>query len=166
MPTTPVYAFSRDAGNNRLVLLLLGIGFAALIAAVVAVVVVQRQAERDAYWVEHTLDVEASLNRFVRHAERVETARRGIIIAPQEKNFYQIAEKAISDAEREMVHLGTLVADNPEQVRSVAGLRQAFASYAKRARTTEAEARLGLVKIGALDAEAAVQSIRYIRRYS
>ena len=57
MPTTPTYAFSRDAGNNRLILLLLAIGFAAVAAAVAAVVIVQRQAERDAYWVEHTLDV-------------------------------------------------------------------------------------------------------------
>lgn len=166
MPTTPVYAFSRDAGNNRLILLLLGIGFAALIAAVVAVVVVQRQAERDAYWVEHTLDVEASLNRFVRHAERVETARRGMIIAPREQSFYQIADSAISQAEREMAQLNRLVADNPVQIRSVTGLSKAFEAYANRARTTAAEAKLGIVKVASLDADTATQSIRFIRSFS
>ncbi|MBF9152664.1 sensor histidine kinase [Novosphingobium jiangmenense] len=166
MPTTPTYAFSRDAGNNRLILLLLSIGFAAVVAAVVAVVVVQKQAERDAYWVEHTLDVEAALNRFVRHAERTETARRGIIIAPTETNFVAIAEKAIADASRELAGLETLVRDNPSQVRSVEGLRLAFDGYARQARTTEAEAKLGILKVGSLDSDATVSAIRHIRTYA
>ena len=166
MPTTPTYAFSRDAGNNRLILLLLAIGFAAVIAAVVAVVVVQRQAERDAYWVEHTLDVEAALNRFVRHAERTETARRGIIIAPKEGNFVTIAERASGDAHRELVGLETLVRDNPSQVRSVEGLRLAFDKYARQARTTEAEAKLGILKVTSLDSDATVGAIRHIRTYA
>lgn len=166
MPTTPTYAFSHDARNNRLILLLLAIGFAAVVAAVAAVVIVQRQAERDAYWVEHTLDVEASLNRFVRHAERTETARRGIIIAPTETNFITIAEKAIADASNELTTLETLVKDNSAQVQSVAGLRKAFDGYAVQARTTEAEAKLGILKVDSLDSDSTVAAIRHIRTYA
>lgn len=163
MPTTPTYAFSRDAGNNRLILLLLAIGFAAVVAAVVAVIFVQKEAERDAYWVEHTLDVEAAVNRFVRHAERTETARRGLIIAPAEKSFAEIAEKATADAERELLVLDGLVADNPAQVQSVATLRQTFSEYARQARLTQGEARLGILKTSEFKDDSAVAAIRRIR---
>lgn len=144
-------------------LLLLAIGFAAVIAAVAAIVVVQRQAERDAYWVEHTLDVEASLNRFVRHAERIETARRGIIIAPSERNFVKIAEAAINDAQGDLGRLEQLVEDNPAQVRSVAALRQAFDGYANRTRLTEISAARGDLNIATLDGDSTVGVIRRIR---
>lgn len=161
----PTYAFSRDAGNNRLILLLLAIGFAAVVAAVVAVVFVQQQAERDAYWVEHTLDVEGSINRFVRHAERTETARRGIVIAPAESSFKAIAQKAIVDADRELIALEALVQDNSSQIQSVEGLRRIFDEYARQVRTTEAEAELGLIRKGSLEDDATVIAIRNIRKY-
>lgn len=165
MPNTPTYAFSRDAGNNRLILLLLAIGFAAVVAAVVAVFIVQRQAETDSYWVEHTLDVEASLNRFVRHAERTETARRGIIISPAERNFTTIAENAITEANRELSTLEGLVRDNPVQVHSVEGLRKIFDEYTVLTRTTEVEAKLGITRKGILDQDPTVSAIRGIREY-
>lgn len=166
MPTTPTYAFARSASSNRLVLLLLAIGFAAMLAAITAVVVVQRQSDRDAFWVNHTLDVEASINRFVRHAERAETARRGIIIEPGERDFAAIANTALTQGRAELASLATLVQDNAAQRESVAGLRQAFEYYASLNSNTERQARQGKLKVEQFNLDGTVGAIRAVRALS
>lgn len=163
MPTTPTFAFSRSAKTNRLVLGLLGIGFAALFAAIIAVVVVQQQVEEDTFWVEHTLDVETSLNKFIRHTERAETARRGVLLAPRTAPFAELARQGLADASGELNSLDQRLRDNGEQIAALAKMRVKLEKYDALARASMDDARRGTVQTDDLNTSPTVLLLREIR---
>ena len=114
MPTSPTYAFGRDARTNRLIMGLLVLGFAALIAAAISAVLVQRQIQTDSALVVHTLEVETAINAFARTSERAETARRGALIS-DDASFPTIFHAAVAEAQSQLGRLVVLTQDNAAQ---------------------------------------------------
>jgi hypothetical protein len=70
-----ISSLGRDTRASRLIIILLTVGFAALLAAAATAFYVQRQNEGDARMVAHTLAVEANLSAYASALERMETAR-------------------------------------------------------------------------------------------
>ena len=163
MPATPTFAFSRSAKTNRLVLVLLSVGFAALFAAIIAVVMVQQQVEEDTFWVEHTLDVETSLNKFIRHAERTETARRGVLLTRGASSFVKIAERGIADTRAELEILEARLRDNPRQIAALGILREKLDRYEALVRRSMDDARRGKIVREDLNTDPTVVLMREIR---
>lgn len=164
MPNTPTYAFGRDARTNRIVLSLLGLGFVALIAAAVAALFVQRQIEHDAAMVEHTFDVETSVNRFAKVLERTETARRGALLSP-DPIFPSIFRSSGDQAAREMEKVKRLTDDNPgQQVRAamVASLLAEYRTHAEYSLTTLGQERAAV--IAGFNSDRGVRAVRAIRQ--
>jgi CHASE3 domain sensor protein len=86
-------SLGRDSRASRLIISLLVLGFAALLAAAAVAFYVQRQNEVDAQQVVHTLAVEAALGGYASAVERMETARRGLILT-QNPEFSTIMAEA------------------------------------------------------------------------
>ena len=78
MKTNNIASLGGDTRASRVIIALLGVGFAALLVAAGAVFWIQRQNEASAALVTHTLAVEASLGGFASASEGKETARRGL----------------------------------------------------------------------------------------
>lgn len=163
MPATPTFAFSRSAKTNRLVLALLGLGFAALFFAIIGVVIVQQQVEEDTFWVEHTLDVETSLNKFIRKAERTETARRGVLLSPRTTSFITIARQGLTETRAELASLDDRLRDNAAQTAALARIRAKVDAYEKLLNSTIADARRGVFQRDDLSDDPTVLLIREIR---
>lgn len=128
MPTSPNFSFGRDARANRLILVLLTLGFAALIAAAISAFLVQRQIQHDSEMIEHTLEVESTINVFARIVERAETARRGVLLNP-EGDFIQVFRAATEDARTQLGLLENKTADNPSQRARTAAIGRMLAEY-------------------------------------
>src|SRR6476659_9924775 len=75
-------AWMTEITRNRSVLTLLGVGALLLAVAVIASVASLKTLTANNAEVEHTLRVQSSLNRLVSYNERIETARRGFLLAP------------------------------------------------------------------------------------
>jgi signal transduction histidine kinase len=164
MPNTPTYAFGRDARSNRVVLALLGLGFVALIAAGIAAILVQRQIEHDAAMVEHTFDVETSVNRFAKVLERTETARRGALLSP-DPIFPAIYRASGDQAAREMEKVRRLTEDNPSQqarAARIAALLAEYRSHAEYSLTTLGADHSAV--IAGFNTDRGVRAVRAIRR--
>ena len=121
-------SLGRDVRTNRLIILLLSVGFAALLAAAVAAFWVQRQNEDDGQMVAHTLAVEAGLGSFASANERMETARRGLLLTGNPA-FSKLLGESGRAARRQLSDLERLVADNSEQRRRVARLGMLLDAY-------------------------------------
>ncbi len=108
---------------NRLVTLLLAAGAVLLALAVIAATLSARRIAEDTRWVEHTLEVRASIYTVGNFAEQVETARRGFFIAGDPR----FAE-GVHDAHRQMrqalARLEKLARDNPAQLHRVEEIRR------------------------------------------
>ena len=115
-------SLGRNARTSRLIIFLLALGFAAVLAAGVTAFYVQRQNETDARQVAHTLAVEANLGSYANAMERLETARRGLILT-QNPAFSQVMDEAEREARSQLASLAALIADNAEQRARVAELR-------------------------------------------
>ncbi|WP_338424225.1 sensor histidine kinase [Sphingopyxis kveilinensis] len=85
--------------------------------------------------VAHTLAVQANLGAFASATERVETARRGLILT-QNPQFATIMEEAEAQSLSQLSTLEKLVSDNPEQRARVTQLRRHLASYNRHHRAT------------------------------
>ncbi|TZG27511.1 sensor histidine kinase [Sphingomonas montanisoli] len=120
---------------TRRLLGLLSLGFLALIGAAVAVAWLQGQNEENADWVQHTLSVEAQIADFARGIERIETARRGVLLTGQPE-FAEIMTEAFKATRTSLDRLDGLTRDNPIQRPRTAQLVQLLADY----RQTEHEA--------------------------
>jgi signal transduction histidine kinase len=101
--------------GNRPVLTLLVLSAALLIVAITAVFLATRALSASNERVEHTLRVEATINQLVALNERIETARRGYLIAP-DPSFVEILQAAQSDLKNRIEEVETLIDDNPRQV--------------------------------------------------
>jgi signal transduction histidine kinase len=135
MESARISALGRDTRASRLIILLLSIGFAALLAAAVAAFYVQRQNETDAQMVAHTLAVEAGLGAFASATERMETARRGLILT-QNRAFAKIMDEAEARSRGHLDAIDRLISDNPEQQIRVRTLRGHLDAYAEHYRKT------------------------------
>ncbi|RVT89761.1 sensor histidine kinase [Sphingomonas crocodyli] len=93
---------------------LLTIGFLALLGAAAAVAWLQSQNEDNANWVQHTLSVEAQISDFASGLERIETARRGILLTGQPE-FGKIMAESLATTRASLKRLVELTIDNPAQ---------------------------------------------------
>lgn len=128
MQSDRIGALGRSARTSRIIVVLLAIGFAALLAAAGAAYWVQKQNEADAEWVTHTLAVEASLNAYASANERLETARRGLLLTDNAA-FTRVMEDAENDVRTVKRQLDVLIADNPEQIARAVQLDSLFETY-------------------------------------
>jgi len=135
MESTKMAALGRDARSSRLIVVLLLLAFAALLAAAAATFWVQRQNEASAKLVAHTLAVEASLGGFASANERMETARRGLLLSGNAE-FASLVEEAQAVARLRASELADLIKDNPRQRDRVRQLRAMFDGYVRHYRST------------------------------
>ncbi|WP_447756185.1 sensor histidine kinase [Sphingopyxis fribergensis] len=135
MESTKMAAFGRDARSSRLIIVMLSLGFAALLAAAAATFWIQRQNEASAKLVAHTLAVEASLGGFASANERMETARRGLLLTGN-MEFAGLVEETQKVALSRAAELAALIADNPRQRERVARLRTMLDGYTRHYKQT------------------------------
>jgi signal transduction histidine kinase len=107
---------------TRRVLALVAIGFLALIAAGIATAWLQTRSQDMGDWVEHTLTVQARLSDFASANERVETARRGVLLGGGD-DFRQRMVAAGNEARAALEKVMQETADNPVQQRRATELR-------------------------------------------
>ena len=123
MPELGVNAKDRyDNRGRKLVILLLALGAFLLIVAVVAATRTMFSITNDTDAVEHTLEAQKAISQLTARAERIETARRGFLIQPDE-SFRTIIGKASSDFDTIQANLGEIIADNPVQQQPLARVR-------------------------------------------
>jgi signal transduction histidine kinase len=101
--------------GNRPVLWLLALSGGLLIVAIAAAVLALSALTHTSERVEHSLRVLASLNRLITYNERIETARRGYLIAPQAA-FVKTVQRAQKDFDGALTDVVNLVDDNPGQI--------------------------------------------------
>lgn len=135
MESTRIAALGKDAKASRLIITLLSIAFAALLAAAAATFWIQRQSEANSRLVAHTLAVEATLAEFASANERLETARRGLLLT-QNPEFAEISESAQVIALEHAEELDSRIADNPAQRKRASHLRELLGEYSKHYRAT------------------------------
>jgi len=135
MNSAKISALGKDHRASRLILVMLAIGFAALLAAAAASFWIQRQNEADSGLVAHTLSVEASLNGFASANERMETARRGLLLTG-DPTFEQLMSGSLVAARTRLGILSKLVSDNARQRARVARLEALLDVYERHHRQT------------------------------
>jgi signal transduction histidine kinase len=135
MQSIKLTSLGSDTRTNRIIILLLSAGFAALLFAAVAAFYVQRQNEADARMVAHSLAVEANLGAYASAAERMETARRGLILT-QNEDFARIMGEAEKNTRSQLGNLARLIRDNPEQIARTETLRRHLFTYSAHYRQT------------------------------
>ncbi|MDK2760063.1 MAG: CHASE3 domain-containing protein [Sphingopyxis sp.] len=135
MESSRLSSLGRDTRATRLIFALLALGFAALLMAAGSAFYIQRQNGIDAQRVVHTLAVEASLGAYASAMERMETARRGLIMT-QNPRFATIMADAEAQSYDRLKNLVRLVADNPVQQARAARLRAHLKIYADHYRKT------------------------------
>lgn len=128
-------ALGRDDRSNRLIIAMLSLGFAALLVAAAATFWIQRQNEASAALVAHTFAVEAGLGGFASAAERMETARRGLLLTGN-MEFAGLVEDTQTVARTRATELSKLISDNPEQIDRAARLQSLLDAYARHYRAT------------------------------
>ena len=136
-----------DARTSRLIIMLLGLGFAALLVASGAAFWIQRENEASAALVTHTLAVEARLGSFASSNERLETARRGLLLTGNPA-FATIMKSAEGQARAHLAELSKLIRDNPVQqarARRLEQLLDAYSSYNQRSTGLTGAARSAML---------------------
>lgn len=106
---------------GRRVILLVGLGFLALIVAGASAVWVQLRNQSHIELVEHTHGVVTQISTFGTLNERVETARRGYLIAGDDR-FRQTFEQASAQLPQALQTVGAATADNPRQQAHIVAL--------------------------------------------
>ena len=147
MATKMFGSLGRDTRANRLILLFLGVGFTSLLVASVAVFWIQRDNEASAALVSHTLAVEARLGTFASSNERLETARRGLLLTGSPA-FQRIMNDAEANARRHLADLSALTRDNDRQQQRIGRMRSlldAYHSYHQRSVGLAGEARRAML---------------------
>jgi signal transduction histidine kinase len=151
---------------TRRVLALVAIGFLALIAAGIATAWLQTRNQDLSEWVEHTLGVQARLSDFASANERVETARRGVLLGGG-ADFRQRMEVASGEAAAALDDITRLTADNPLQKRRAGELRRLLVQQRELQRRSVA--RIGARRSatqGAFENDPAVIVTRQVRELS
>lgn len=110
-----VGASAQNLLGNRPILALLTLSAGLLIVAISAAIMASNALSRSNERVEHTLKVQAALNRMMGLNEQVETARRGYLLAP-DASFVTILRKAEEDLKLQVENARDQMADNSVQV--------------------------------------------------
>ena len=110
-----VGASVRNLAGNRPILVLLLLSAVLLVIAITAVFLAVRALADSNAQVEQTLRVQAGINQIVALNERIETGRRGYLLAP-DASFVQVLQGAQEDLKREIDWVEQLLADNPGQM--------------------------------------------------
>ncbi len=141
---------------GRVILAFMALGFISLtVAGLNALWVVQRAATHQA-WVNHTYLVQLHISQAERVLERMETTRRGYLLAPgpvtrtELDGIYRRDSAALA---ANLDHLGTMTADNPRQQANLRTLRPLLAVQLGRQRAT-----MRLAAGAGTDARAAAQA--------
>lgn len=103
-----------DERVGRVVLILMGIGFAMLIIAGFAAVNMVARNQQHVTAITHTYEVEARLRELQTLSERAETARRGYLL-DSDSDYIRTVAAAVSALPRTVDAIGALTADNPDQ---------------------------------------------------
>ncbi len=151
---------------TRRVLSLVAIGFLALIAAGIATAWLQMRNQDLSQWVEHTLGVQARLADFASANERVETARRGVLLGGG-ADFRKRMDVASVDARGAFDDIARSTADNPRQAQRTSELRALLARQRELQLRSIAmkDARRGAAQ-GAFEDDPAVIVTRQVRELS
>ncbi len=112
----------REGSFERIVLVCVTLGFAALVVAVLAAAWGFQRTQETSRLVNHTFRVELTLGEIRTLTERVETARRGFLITPDER-FFRVFEETEARLPGILEAIEALVSDNPVQVSRVELLR-------------------------------------------
>jgi signal transduction histidine kinase len=153
-----------QARFTRRVLMLVAIGFLALIAAGVATAWLQTRTQDLGKAVEQTLEVEARLSDFASANERVETARRGVLLGGG-KGFRERMEAASVDARAALDDIARLTGDNRVQQQRVEQLR-ALLGQQRRLQRDSIDPTRAERTIRAFDDDPAVHLTRRVRELS
>uniref|UniRef100_UPI0015765A52 CHASE3 domain-containing protein n=1 Tax=Sphingomonas bacterium TaxID=1895847 RepID=UPI0015765A52 len=127
---------------GRFLLAALALGFALLVAAVLAAAAMADRTREHGFWVAHTLKVEVAIDRAQVIIEQGETARRGYLLAGEQQYLDAYAGFAAllpSAIER----LSLLTRDNPRQQGNVALYRRQVAALVAAREHTIALMRAG-----------------------
>jgi len=104
-----------DRYFGRVVLALVGIGFVALLSAALSLVVQSRRNEEMQRLVVHTLEVDQTIGDFLVQVERMEAARRGLLL-DQDIGYLRVYDTARAEVPELWARIRALTADNPAQV--------------------------------------------------
>ena len=112
MQPVTMTSLGRDARASRLIILMLSLGFVALLCAAVATFWIQRPetSKMPKAW-RIRLPWEASLGAFASASERMETARRGVLLTGN-PSFTSLMDEANRNAQIRLNELDALIADN------------------------------------------------------
>jgi len=135
MDSTKFGSLGRDTRASRAIIFLLSLGFTALLIAAAAVFWIQRDNEVSAALVTHTLAVEARLGSFASANERLETARRGLLLT-ENPAFAKIMGRAEVTARSHLTELTKLIGDNAKQQARAGRLRELLDAYSIHYRRT------------------------------
>ncbi|MFC4295213.1 ATP-binding protein [Novosphingobium tardum] len=143
---------------------MLALGLALLVIALGAAFVTMGNINEDTARVEHTLKVEASINRLAAFNEQIETGRRGFIIQPGD-TFAKVVEEASKSFDAEHARLAELTSDNPRQARKIAELADLKAQRAALLQQLIAspQATAGALRATDFDSDMGVRLTRRIR---
>ncbi len=129
LPLTLLEQATQDAGELRFRRRLLGVLSAGLAALVLLVALAGWLYSRDVAnnaWVDHTYAAESKISALSTLVERLETARRGYLIAPQE-NFWRTYVETRGRLAPALDDLADFTSDNPSQVARAKTARGLFA---------------------------------------
>ena len=122
---------------RRAILALLVVGLLGLVGLVAASFVLYGKGRDYAHWVDHTYSAESKINRLSTLTERIETARRGYLLAPRDRYWvsYVDTRKSLPLA---LDDLARHTADNPVQRAAIAQVRKLMVyKFDQLARTIE-----------------------------
>ena len=132
----------REGIARRFLIGCMVLGFAALIAAVVAAGWATQQSDEHGRWVSHTYEVELAVTQVANAVEQSETVRRGYLLTAQPVylDSYRDAAAKVRPA---IDRAARLTADNPRQRAAIARLRAMVADL-----TAHRDATIALVGAG------------------
>jgi len=113
-------------GKSDRSLIALIIGFALLIAAVLATIALSAGQPRSYAWIAHTLQVENQVRTVLSRLVDAETGQRGYLITGRE-DYLDPYNAAAARLDGDLAKLRALVADNPKQLANAERLRAAAA---------------------------------------
>ena len=136
----------REERIGRVLAILLGVAFLAMIVAGIAAARAMEEQQHQADRVVHTLEVEVAIADFRRLVEQEETARRGALLVPDDTRFLVSYDAARTASLGRLDRIARLTADNPRQRAAVAALRPRLAEL-----IGAGDASVALIRRGALE---------------
>ncbi|CAN5305203.1 CHASE3 domain-containing protein [soil metagenome] len=121
----PLDAAALDKSETTLrrnIVIALGVGLAGLLALIVIAVALYRHQQGNAAWVEHTYSAEAKISNIGTALERMETARRGYLLSPED-TYWKTYLETRATVVPAIDELQSFTIDNPRQQAAIERLR-------------------------------------------